>query len=152
MACVKGLAEATGKGAIAVSNLEAIARYGRAPLRAAMLDARRGDIYAAVYDDQGRIVMPELVMKLPQFLETLPRSEVDFVSQDFTVFGDGPAAPRIVAERIGRDGRPDRVRARAPRPRPARRQLRPACGRGAVLEGRAVVDCYCLIRAHVHLA
>jgi len=100
VACVKGLAEATGKGALAVSNLEAIARYGRAPLRAVMLDARRGDIYAAVYDDQGRIVMPELVMKLPQFLDTLPRSEVDFVSQDFTVFGDGlPAAPRIVAPR-----------------------------------------------------
>jgi tRNA threonylcarbamoyladenosine biosynthesis protein TsaB len=100
VACVKGLAEATGKGAIAVSNLEAIARYGRAPLRAAMLDARRGDIYAAVYDDQGRIVMPELVMKLPQFLDTLPSSEVDFVAQDFTVFGDGlPAAPRIAAPR-----------------------------------------------------
>jgi tRNA threonylcarbamoyladenosine biosynthesis protein TsaB len=100
VACVKGLAEATGKGALAVSNLEAIARYGRAPLRAVMLDARRGDIYAAVYDDQGRIVMPELVMKLPQFLETLPKTEVDFVSQDFSIFGDGlPAAPRIVAPR-----------------------------------------------------
>ena len=65
-----------------------------------MLDARRGDIYAAVYDDQGRIVMPELVMKLPQFPRHAPEDEVDFVSQDFTVFGDGlPAAPRIIAPR-----------------------------------------------------
>ena len=34
LACVKGLAEAMGRPAVAVSNLQAVARYGTAPLRA----------------------------------------------------------------------------------------------------------------------
>ena len=46
LACVKGLAEAMGRPAVAVSNLQAVARYGTARLRGAVLDARRGEIYA----------------------------------------------------------------------------------------------------------
>src|SRR5450432_4168464 len=45
LACVKGLAEAMARPAVAVSNLEAVARYGTARLRGAVLDARRGEIY-----------------------------------------------------------------------------------------------------------
>ena len=36
LACIKGLAEATGKPAIAVSNLRVIAEFGTAPLRATL--------------------------------------------------------------------------------------------------------------------
>ncbi len=53
LACVKGLAEALGKPAVAVSNLRAIASFGTAPWRAVVLDARRGEIYGAVYDAAG---------------------------------------------------------------------------------------------------
>jgi tRNA threonylcarbamoyladenosine biosynthesis protein TsaB len=50
LAAVKGLAESLGKSAAGVSNLEAVAWFGTAPLRAAVLDARRGQIYGGLYD------------------------------------------------------------------------------------------------------
>jgi tRNA threonylcarbamoyladenosine biosynthesis protein TsaB len=100
LACVKGLAEAVGKPAVAVSTLEAIARFGKGPLRAALLDARRGDVYAAVFDADGRLVVPGSVGKLDVFLGVLPKREVVFVSPDFTAFGDAlPDAPRVLAPR-----------------------------------------------------
>jgi tRNA threonylcarbamoyladenosine biosynthesis protein TsaB len=80
LACIKGLAEASGKPAVAVSNLQALATFGTAPLRAVMLDARRGEIYGAVYDAAGRIVMPEVVAKLDSWLGTLP-SGVEFIKE-----------------------------------------------------------------------
>jgi tRNA threonylcarbamoyladenosine biosynthesis protein TsaB len=99
LACVKGLAEAAGKPAVAVSNLEALATFGAAPLRAVLLDARRGDVYGAVYDAAGRLVVPETVGKLPEWLRSLPAG-VEFISTDFTPFDDGlPEAPRVTAPR-----------------------------------------------------
>jgi tRNA threonylcarbamoyladenosine biosynthesis protein TsaB len=96
LACVKGLAEATGKRAVAVSNLAAIAAFGRGPLRAALLDARRGEIYGAVYDEAGRHVQPEIVAKLPVWLAGLPEG-VEFVAAEWV---DGvPEAPRATAPR-----------------------------------------------------
>jgi len=82
LACVKGLAEAVGRPAVGVSNLEALARCGTARLRAAVIDARRGDIYGAVYDDAGRIVSPEIVSRLDTWLATLPAGVDQFVSAD----------------------------------------------------------------------
>ena len=58
LACVKGLAEAGRKPAVAVSNLAALARFGQGPLRAPIVDARRGEIYGAVYDAAGALVRP----------------------------------------------------------------------------------------------
>src|SRR5579863_2249112 len=55
LACVKGLAEALGRKVVPVSNLEVLARFGAAPQRAVVLDARRGEIYGAVYDAAGRV-------------------------------------------------------------------------------------------------
>lgn len=99
LACVKGLAEALRKPAVAVSNLDALAHCGRGPLRAAILDARRGDIYGAVYDAAGQIVVPEMVAKLPVWLAALPAG-VEFVSNDFTAFAGGlPDQPRVLAPR-----------------------------------------------------
>jgi tRNA threonylcarbamoyladenosine biosynthesis protein TsaB len=82
LACVKGLAEAVGRPAVAVSNLEALARCGTARLRGAVIDARRGDIYGAVYDDAGRIVSPEVVSRLDAWLATLPAGVDQFVCAD----------------------------------------------------------------------
>jgi tRNA threonylcarbamoyladenosine biosynthesis protein TsaB len=82
LACVKGLAEALGKPAVAVSNLQALSAFGSAPLRAVVLDARRGEIYGAVYDDAARIVSPEVVAKFPEWLSTLHAGDVEFISQE----------------------------------------------------------------------
>jgi len=82
LACVKGLAEALGKPAVAVSNLQALATFGSAPLRAVVLDARRGEIYGAVYDAAARIASPEVVAKFPDWISTLPAGGVEFISQE----------------------------------------------------------------------
>ncbi len=73
LAAVKGLAEATGRRVIAISNLRALASFGSKPLRAVVLDARRGDIFGAVYDDALELVRDEVVMKLDAFLSELRR-------------------------------------------------------------------------------
>jgi tRNA threonylcarbamoyladenosine biosynthesis protein TsaB len=98
LACVKGFAEATGKPAVAVSNLEALARFGRAPLRAPVLDARRGDIYTAVYDEAGAVVVPETVVKVATWAESAPAG-VEFVALDLTGLDALPASPRVTAPR-----------------------------------------------------
>ena len=113
LACVKGLAEATGKPAVAVSNLEVMAGFGRAPLRAVVLDARRGEVYGAVYDGQGSAVCPETVMPFKAWLATLPEGGLEFVAADFSPFAAAlagtrfeqttvVAAPRALAAAIGR--------------------------------------------------
>ena len=103
LACVKGLAEACGKPAVAVSNLQAVSSFGSAALRAAILDARRGEVYAAVYDSTGRLVSPEIVASLPNWLRILPERPLEFVSTDFAPFGSALAntpfetIPRVTA-------------------------------------------------------
>jgi tRNA threonylcarbamoyladenosine biosynthesis protein TsaB len=82
LACIKGLAEALGKPAVAVSNLEAMASFGSAPRRAVVLDARRGEIYGAVYDDAGRLAAPEVVTTLAAWLDMLPEGEMEFIAMD----------------------------------------------------------------------
>ena len=77
---IKGLAEATGKRAVAVSNLRTLACFGTAPLRAAVIDARRGQIYGAVYDDQGNALSPEVVSGCVDWLQSLPEGEIGFVT------------------------------------------------------------------------
>ena len=109
LAAVKGLAETCGKRVVAVSNLRAIAFFGQARLRAAVLDARRGEVYGAVYNDRLELVVPETVSKFQTWLETLPAGEMEFVSTDFSPFRSfvDPAipvctAPRALAGAIGR--------------------------------------------------
>lgn len=113
LACVKGLAEAAGRKVVAVSNLEAVARFGSAVQRAVVLDARRGEIYGAVYDAAGSILREETVMRFPKWLETLPAGEIEFISTDFAPFRAAlegtrfeqarvTTAPRALAAAIGR--------------------------------------------------
>jgi len=105
LACVKGLAEALGKPAAAVSNLRAIASFGTAPWRAAVLDARRGEVYGAVYDAAGGIVAPETVAPLSTWLASLPAGEMEFVTQGFPLeVADARIvnAPEALAAAVGR--------------------------------------------------
>jgi tRNA threonylcarbamoyladenosine biosynthesis protein TsaB len=95
LACIKGLAEATRKPAVAVSNLQVLASFGAAPLRAAVMDARRGEVYGAVYDDASRLVSPEQVAKFPVWLESLPAGDLEFVSTDGAPFRAALAATRF---------------------------------------------------------
>ena len=73
----KGLAEAAGLRVVTVSNLAAMASFGSAPLRAVAIDARRGEVYSAVYDAALSPVMEERVVLLATWLATLPVSEVE---------------------------------------------------------------------------
>ena len=109
LTAVKGLAEATGKRVVAVSNLRALAFFGTAPLRAAVLDARRGEVYGAVYNDRLEIVAPEVVIKFPAWVQTLPQCGFEFIAVDFSPFlaSVDPnipviTAPRALAAAIGR--------------------------------------------------
>jgi tRNA threonylcarbamoyladenosine biosynthesis protein TsaB len=113
LAAIKGLAEAHAKPAVAVSNLAAMSRFGSAPRRAVVLDARRGEVYGAVYDACGPAVSPETVMPFPAWLESLPAGEIEFIATDFgpfapalsgTRFAKAPVtiAPRALAAAVGR--------------------------------------------------
>ncbi len=113
LACIKGLAEACGRPAVAVSNLEALASLGSAPLRAAVMDARRDEVYGAVYDAEGRAVTEEVVAPFDRWIETLPLEQLQFVCFGLpdlperlsgTRFENAPvvAAPRALAAAIAR--------------------------------------------------
>ena len=118
LACAKGLAEAEGRPVVAVSNLQALAAFGSAPLRAAVLDARRGEIYGGLYDAELNAAAPETVASFPLWLQSLPAGPLEFVSLDFGPFRAALAgtafagasvieAPRALAGAIARiaDGR-----------------------------------------------
>lgn len=80
LTAIKGLAEATGKPVAAISNLRALAASGTEDRRAVLLDARRGEVYAAVYNSKLQIVEPEMVAKLPLWLETLSAPSYEFIT------------------------------------------------------------------------
>jgi tRNA threonylcarbamoyladenosine biosynthesis protein TsaB len=112
LACVKGLAEATGRKVVTVSNLEALARFGAARQRAVVLDARRGEVYGAVFDTEGQALREPVVARFPAWLETLPDGDIEFISSDFNAFRPAldntrfknakiTTAPRALAAAIG---------------------------------------------------
>jgi tRNA threonylcarbamoyladenosine biosynthesis protein TsaB len=72
LTAVKGLAAALDKPAVGVSNLRAMASLGAGDLRAPILDARRGEVYGAVYDARGECVQEETVGPLANWLASLP--------------------------------------------------------------------------------
>ena len=93
LAAAKGLAEATGKRMVAVSNLRALASFGSAPLRAVVIDARRGEVYAAVYNSQLELVIPEAVLKFEDWLAQLPaRCELISTMETPRAFGRARSA------------------------------------------------------------
>jgi tRNA threonylcarbamoyladenosine biosynthesis protein TsaB len=72
LTAIKGFAEAMGRKVIAVSNLKAIALAGTFEFRAPVLDARRGDIYGAVYNSALEMNQDEVVMKYDAWVASLP--------------------------------------------------------------------------------
>jgi tRNA threonylcarbamoyladenosine biosynthesis protein TsaB len=86
LSAAKGLAEATGKPMVAVSNLQALAFYGTATLRAPVIDARRGEIFGALYDRDLNLVEPETVAKFEPWYERLPAGVEIVCAGDFLAF------------------------------------------------------------------
>jgi tRNA threonylcarbamoyladenosine biosynthesis protein TsaB len=86
--------------------------WGSAPLteaRATIIDARRGEVYAALYDRAGNQLIPEKVLPFERFLELLAAQgvkaqEVEWISQGFPLPPDFrvAAAPREIAGAIAR--------------------------------------------------
>ena len=72
LTAVKGLAEALSRQVVGVSNLRAMAFFGVSELRAPWTDARRGDIYGALYNAPLEPVREEAVMKHDAWLQSLP--------------------------------------------------------------------------------
>lgn len=79
LACIKGLAEALARPAFGISNLEALAEFGHAESRVAVIDARRGEVYAAVY---GREPRDERVISLAALVASLPSPDTEFIATD----------------------------------------------------------------------
>ena len=105
LTAAKGLAEATGRKVIAVSNLQALAWYGSRPLRAVMLDARRGEVYGGVYNAALQVVQEEVVAALSLWLASLPQGEIEIVTQGISLSeAAAPViqAPKALAGAIGR--------------------------------------------------
>ena len=82
LAAVKGLAAALDKQAAAVSNLQAVAWHGAAPLRAAVIDARRGEVYGGVYTASLELAQAETVTGFQDWLDGLPRGDLEVLSPD----------------------------------------------------------------------
>lgn len=111
LTAVKGLAEATGRKVAAVSNLQALACFGTRALRATAIDARRGEVYGAVYDSALRTVCEEVVMPFPAWVNTLnrlPEGDLEFITAGYPIPASqvkgAPVteAPRALAGAIGR--------------------------------------------------
>jgi tRNA threonylcarbamoyladenosine biosynthesis protein TsaB len=103
LTAAKGLAEATDRKVIAVSNLQALASFGTRVLRATVIDARRGEIYGAVYDAELNLVRDEVVIKYADWLATLPAGDIEFITSGFPIAaGHVIEAPRAMAGAIGR--------------------------------------------------
>lgn len=107
LAAIKGLAEAGGAQAASVSNLQAVASFGSRPLRAAFYDARRGEIYAGLFNADLEPLEPERVLSLPAWLRDLP-PEAELLTPDPAPFLAALAprgvtrTPRALAAAIGR--------------------------------------------------
>ena len=105
LAAVKGLGEALGRPVVAVSNLQAVAWHGTAPVRAAVIDARRGEVYGAVYSASLQVLVPETVAGLESWLDTLPDGEMELLSTDSALFGaalEGPRFGRLPVRQVPR--------------------------------------------------
>lgn len=86
LAAVKGLAEATGRSAAGISNLRALAACGSTALRAVVADARRGEVYGAVYDSNARVISPEVVTTFDAWIRSLPSNVTEVLTPDFSLY------------------------------------------------------------------
>ena len=102
LAAVKGLAEVAGKHAVGVSNLEALAQFGSAGLCAPIIDARRGEVFAALFDAEGAEVIPASVLRFAEFVALVGDHSVEYIAADFDPGVPVTPAPVELAGTIAR--------------------------------------------------
>jgi tRNA threonylcarbamoyladenosine biosynthesis protein TsaB len=95
LAAVKGLGEILGKPVVAISNLRALAEYGESQLRATVIDARRGEVYAALFNQNAGQVIPEQVIRFPHLLALLNDYEFEWICSGFDAFLPAIAGTRF---------------------------------------------------------
>jgi tRNA threonylcarbamoyladenosine biosynthesis protein TsaB len=98
LTAAKGLAEAVNKPVAPISNLRALAFFGTTELRAVILDARRGDVYAGLYNAALQPIQPETVTQLPAWLERIP-SHCEFITTAGAPFRPALAGSRFAESR-----------------------------------------------------
>lgn len=92
LAAAKALAEVAGSMVVPVGNLEALAFAGRGDLRAAVLDARRGQVFTALYSAQLAPLLEPSVGSWLDFKTALGERTPVFATIDAELFGSaGPA-------------------------------------------------------------
>ena len=97
LTAAKGLAEATGRKVAAISNLQALASLGTRPLRAPVIDARRGEVFVAIYDSDLRLVSEEVVVKFEDWMSTASRDDIEVIQGSRVLAG---AIARIAGARF----------------------------------------------------
>ena len=107
LAAAKGMAESAGVQAAAVSNLKAMASFGTADWRAPFFDARRDEIFGALYDSGLAEVGTSTAQTLPDWLAGLP-AEAELLTPNPASYLEAlggrsvTATPRALAGVIGR--------------------------------------------------
>lgn len=104
LTAIKGLAEATGKPAIGISNLQALAFHATGDIRAVWIDARRGEIYGGIFDSQLRPLAEEVVASMERWQDSLPPNATILQGGAFPLAG---AIGRIAMQRYRSGDRPD---------------------------------------------
>jgi tRNA threonylcarbamoyladenosine biosynthesis protein TsaB len=102
LAAIKGLAEVAGKPAVGISNLEALAQFGSAALRAPIIDARRGEVFAALIGCDGEEVIPASVLRFADFIAQVGNRTVEFIAAGFDPGVAFIPAPQELAATIAR--------------------------------------------------
>jgi len=80
LTAAKGLAEATGMKVIAIWILQARGWHGTRRLRAPVIDARRGEIYGAVYNAELECVQDEIVTTYENWRAALPPGDIEIIT------------------------------------------------------------------------
>ncbi len=104
LTAVKGLAEALGRPAQAISNLRAIAGFGDAPCRMPLINARRGEMFAGLYDAALRPLEAERVGSVSVMLTGRPEG-AQLIAQETWNDLSGVEllqAPRSLAAMVGK--------------------------------------------------
>ena len=83
LSAAKSLAFANTKPCYGVSNLAAMANLGTEATRAAVIDARRGEVYGAVFGADPTL---EMVAPFPHWLAALPEGVREILAFDFSPF------------------------------------------------------------------
>ncbi len=100
LAAMQGLADALSKPAIAVSTLRAVAWHGSASLRAAVIDARRGEIYGGLYTGSLGAAGRETVTDPGAWLDSLPAGDIEFLCRDARAAGALAAARPYISNQL----------------------------------------------------